>query len=422
MKTKIRVLFLQSGTEGQAIEDVHSMLVRHFNSDHIEAYTACDMYINGEKTPTYKMFEAIPDLHIRPTNFGQAIPLLSLSQDRSKLVIGGKMLFTGLALCGRMAGLIRYIKKHRIDIVHAGRYRDVICGVLLARLTGVKCIAHLHQNCGTWEPSVYHWALRQADGIIAVSQFTAQFAVTVAGCRPERIYIAHNGVDSSRWNPDTDGSSIRREFDIAPDAPVFAIISRVDPWKGHELLLGALHKLKNELPNFKLLIVGKDQYYLDLFRHSYVEVLRERVEALGLSKQVIFTGQRSDVQTIMAACDLYTMPSSEEPFGLAFAEAMAMNKAVIALDEGGTREVVENGKSGLLSPPQDIEQLAENILTLVNNPARCKQMGEYGRKRVEDYFNSRRLTDDVERVYRSVLGEAMEPKVAAQLRGMTQSG
>jgi glycosyltransferase involved in cell wall biosynthesis len=86
---------------------------------------------------------------------------------------------------------------------------------------------------------------------------------------------------------------------------------------------------------------------------------------------------------------------------------MAMKKAVIALDDGGTREVVEDGKSGLLSPPQDIEQLAENILTLVNNPARCKQMGEYGRKRVEDYSNSRRLADDVERVYRSVLGEAI---------------
>ena len=94
----------------------------------------------------------------------------------------------------------------------------------------------------------------------------------------------------------------------------------------------------------------------------------------------------------------------------------------MTLDEGGTREVVEDGKSGLLSPPQDTEQLAENILTLVDNPARCKQMGEYGRKRVEDYFNSRRLADDVERVYRSVLGEAMEPKVVAQLRRMTQSG
>jgi glycosyltransferase involved in cell wall biosynthesis len=413
VKTKLRVLFLQSGTKGEAIEDVHRMLARHFNRDRIEIYIACDMCINGEKTPTptFRMFEAVPDLHIRPTNFGQQIPLLTLSQSDSKFVTARNMLITGLPLSGSMAGLIRYIKQHRIDIVHAGRHRDIICGAVLARLTGVKLITHLHQNCGTWEPSVYHWALRQTDGIIAVSQFTAQFAVTVAGCRPERIYLAHNGVESNRWNPDTDGSSIRREFGIAPDMPVFAIISRVDPEKGHELLLAALHRLKSELPDFKLLIVGKDRYYIELFGHSYLELLKEKVAALGLSEQVIFTGQRSDVQAILAACDLYTMPSSKEPCALVFAEAMAMKKAVVALHDGGTCEVVEDGKSGLLSPPQDIERLVENILTIVNNPDRRKQMGEYGRKRVEEYFNSQRLADDVERVYRSVLGEAMEPKV-----------
>lgn len=409
---KIRVLFLQSGTEGESIENVHSMLVRQFNRDHIENYVACDMCINGEKTPTYtyRMFEAIPDLHIRPTNFGRPIPLVPISQNKSKLITARNMLFTALALSGSMAGLMRYIKQHRIDIVHTGRYRDMICGVLLAKLTGVKCIVHLHQSPGTWEPSVIHWALRRADGIIAVSQFTAKFAVSVAGCRPERIYLAHNGVDSNRWNPDTDGSSIRREFGIAPDVPVFAIISRLDPSKGHELLLDALHKLKNEVPDFKLLIVGQDRYYMEMFGHSYLEVLNEKVEVLGLSQHVIFTGQRSDVQTILAACDLYTMPSSQEPCAVIFAEAMAMKRAVIALDDGGTPEVVEDGKSGLLSPPQDTQQFAENILTLVNNPARGKQMGEYGRKRVEDYFNPGRLADDVERVYRTVLGEAMDPK------------
>jgi glycosyltransferase involved in cell wall biosynthesis len=104
------------------------------------------------------------------------------------------------------------------------------------------------------------------------------------------------------------------------------------------------------------------------------------------------------------------MPSSQEPCAVVFPEAMAMKKAIIALDDGGTCEVVEHGKSGLLSPPQDIEQLAENILSLVNDPARCKQMGEWGRKRVDDYFNTRRLAGDVEHVYRSALGKAMEPE------------
>ncbi|HYU72778.1 MAG TPA: glycosyltransferase family 4 protein, partial [Ktedonobacteraceae bacterium] len=251
MKTKIRVLFLQSVTQGRSIEDVHSMLARHFNRDHVEIYVACDKYISAERTATYRMFEAIPEAHIRPTNFGR--PVLN----GSKLDIAGNMLFTGLALAGSLAGLIGYIKQHHINIIHTADRRDVLCGVLLARLTGARCIVHLHQNCGGWMNPVSLWALRQADGIVGVSQFTAQSAPTV-GCRPARIYHALNGVDSTRWNCDADGSSIRREFAMPTDIPVFAIIARAVPWKGHELLLQALSTIKEELPDFRLLVVGKD--------------------------------------------------------------------------------------------------------------------------------------------------------------------
>ncbi len=408
MKTKIRVLFLQSQLHGGAMEDVHSMLVRHFGSESLETHVACTTFANGEKTATYRMFEAIPDLHIRPTNFGppKVFQGSQLDNVRNKL-------FTGLALSGSMAGLIGYIKRHRIDIIHtANNKREMFCGVLLARLTGVKCIVHLHLNCGTWMTPFSRWILQQAEGIIGVSQFTAQSAITAGGCRPERVYHALNGVDSNRWNCDADGSSVRREFGIAPDVPVFAIVARAVPWKGHELLLNALHEIKDELPDFKLLIVGKDDPgSLPKGSRSYLEVLKEKAAELGLGNRVIFTGPRSDVQAILAACDLYTMPTLEEPCALAILEAMAMKKPVVALDSGGTREVVEDGKSGLLSPPGDVEQLAENILTLVNNPARCKQMGEYGRKRVEEYFNPPRMANEVERVYRSVLGEVIELQV-----------
>ncbi len=406
MKTKIRVLFLQSQPRGKSIEDVHSMLARNFDYNRVEVHVACAPNVRGEKALTYQMFEGIPDLHIRPTNFGPTV------FQGSKLDIARNMLFSGLALSGSMAGLIGYIKRHRIDIVHTADKRDILCGVLLARLTGVKCIVHLHIKCGTWMTPSLSWGLQQADGIIGVSQFTAQSAITVGGCRPERIYHVLSSVDIGRWNCDADGSPVRREFGIAPDVPVFAIVARVVPWKGHELLLNALHEIKDELPDFKLLIVGGDDLsVLPKGSGSYLEVLKEKAAELGLGNRVIFTGPRSDVQAILAACDLYIMPALEEAFGLAFSEAMAMKKPVVALDSGGTREVVEDGKSGLLSPPGDVEQLAESILTLVNNPARCKQMGEYGRKRVEEYFNPPRMANEVERVYRSVLGEVIELQV-----------
>ncbi len=385
MKPKIRVLFLQSQSHGGSIDDVHSTLARHLESEQIETHVACNVYANGERTATYRMFEAIPDAHIRPTNFGPPKEFQGSKLDniRNKLV-------AGLALAGSLVGLIRYIKQHRIDIIHtANNKREMFCGVLLARLTGARCIVHLHLNCGDWMTPFSRWILRQADGIVGVSQFTAQSALMV-GCRPERIYHALNGVNISRWNCDADGSSVRAEFDVAPDMPVFAIIARAVPSKGHELLLQALSMIKDELPDFRLLIVGKDDPgSLPKGSRSYLEVLKEKAEELGIRQQTIFTGQRSDIQAILAASDLYTMPALGEAFGLVFSEAMAMRKPVIALDSGGASEVVEDGKSGLLSAPGDVEQLARNILTLVNNPALCQQMGEYGRKRVEEYFNPR---------------------------------
>jgi glycosyltransferase involved in cell wall biosynthesis len=403
MKKKVRVLFLQSVTQGRSIEDVHSMVARHFTRNNVEIHVACDSYINGEKTPTYKMFEAIPDAHIRPTNFGQ--PVLNGSQ----LNIARNILFTGLALSGSLLGLIGYIKRHHIDIVHTADRRDVLCGVLLARLTDARCIVHLHQNCGAWMNPASLWALRRADGIIGVSQFTAQSALTV-GCRPERIYHVLNGVDLSRWNCDADGSTVRQEFSIASDVPTFAIIARVVPSKGYETLLYALSNIKGKIPDFRLLVVGKDDPgSLLKGNRSYLAFLKEKVDELGLSNQIIFTGYRSDIQNILAASDLYTMPALDEAFGLVFSEAMAMKKPVIALDSGGAREAVEDGKSGLLSAPGDTQQLTENILTLVNNPALRWQMGEYGRKRVEEYFNPQRLANDVESVYHAVLGDAIEP-------------
>lgn len=98
------------------------------------------------------------------------------------------------------------------------------------------------------------------------------------------------------------------------------------------------------------------------------------------------------------------MPSYEEPFGMIFLEAMAMKRPIVALANGGTPEVVDHGKGGLLSEPGDIEALAGNILTLIRDKPLRESMGAYNRKRVEEYFTPQRMANDVERVYQEILG------------------
>jgi len=105
----------------------------------------------------------------------------------------------------------------------------------------------------------------------------------------------------------------------------------------------------------------------------------------------------------MAACDVFTLPSFEEPFGLVYAEAMAMRRPVVALDDGGTPEVVEHGRSGLLSPHVDIEALSANIARLLGDRELRARFGAHGRSRVLDTFNAQRMARDAGEAYLAVL-------------------
>jgi glycosyltransferase involved in cell wall biosynthesis len=112
------------------------------------------------------------------------------------------------------------------------------------------------------------------------------------------------------------------------------------------------------------------------------------------------------VPDIMAACDIFAMPSFEEPFGMVFFEAMALEKPVVALDNGGTREVVANGETGLLSPPGAVEELAANIVRLIRDPDLRRAMGVAGRRRALEQFDPASMTRPTERLYRRLVSDA----------------
>ncbi|MGZ3714079.1 MAG: glycosyltransferase family 4 protein, partial [Ktedonobacterales bacterium] len=172
---------------------------------------------------------------------------------------------------------------------------------------------------------------------------------------------------------------------------------------GHSELLKALALVKERNPSFRLLIVGEDDPRATPGGRSYTAELNDLMRDLDLTEQVIFTGFRSDVASILAASDIYAMPSFEEPFGMVYLEAMAMKKPVVALDNGGTREVVEQNVTGVLSPPRDSSALAQHILTLLDNRELREQMGTRGRVRAERQFSPQQMANTVERVYRSIV-------------------
>jgi glycosyltransferase involved in cell wall biosynthesis len=224
--------------------------------------------------------------------------------------------------------------------------------------------------------------------------------VLALGRPSSEVHTVLNAIDVSRWDPQTDGLALRAELGIPEDALLLASVSRLFSWKGQRELLQAFAIVRAEQPKLKLMIVGKDASGPD---EPYLRELRELAAKLQVSDDVVFTGARSDIARVMAACDVFTLPSFEEPFGLVFLEAMAMAKPVVAIDNGGTPEVVEHGRSGLLSPPWDIAALAANIATLAKDSEIRRRFGEQGRSRALSQFDAPRMAADAARAYRAVL-------------------
>ncbi len=316
----------------------------------------------------------------------------------------------GTGTVASFVGLARYVKRHRISVLHStDRPRDAVACAVLGKLTGAKSIIHAHLKCADWMGRPQRWAMGQVDALMAISQFVARSLVE-NGYASEKTHVVLNAIDVSSWDYRLDPTPVRQSLGIPSGAPVIACAARLFRGKGQDELIRALPAVRAEFPDVRALIIGRDDR--QVMRTSFTEELKALAAQVGVADNVMFTGQRSDMPALMAASDVFALPSDEEPFGLVFLEAMAMKKPVVALDNGGTPEVVEHGRSGLLSPKGDLSALSANLLALLRDPALRSRLGEYGRRQVEARFTADRMAEDAARVYESLISEgATEPRI-----------
>jgi glycosyltransferase involved in cell wall biosynthesis len=386
---RTRVLFINSALLIGADTTIHFRLLRNLPQDRFELYAAGQP---GSPSPAFDELRTIPGIALRPTNFGPSLWHQSKLQKLASIA-------GALPAAASLLGLAAHIRRNRIEILHStDRPRDALACVLLAALTGTKALVHVHVNYGDWMSRGVTWAFGQADAIVGVSRHTARTFVE-AGYRPDRVHAVLNAIEPARWDPSLNPALGRASLQIPDGAPLIVSVARLFRWKGHFELLSALAQVKRKYSNVRLAIVGSD-YPAD---SGTTQMLEEHARELGVRENVVFTGQRSDIASLLAACDIFSLPSFEEPFGLVFAEAMAMKRPVVALTNGGTPEVVEHGQCGLLSPPGDIDALAANLLRLLDDPALRSQFGQYGRARVEQHFTPTRMASDFAEIYANML-------------------
>jgi glycosyltransferase involved in cell wall biosynthesis len=394
MTDKIGVLFLFAQTGFGADAAVHVDIIRNLDRDRFRVYVACAESDGNGPSQTFSILRTLPDVHLRKTRFAPSLG----QRDLAAVLEGARSVG---AFSADFFALRRFVARERIQIVHsAERPRDSAYNVALTKFGAARSVVHVHVKWSQAYSALARWSVRHADAVFSISRYVSE---TLHGMNipSGRIHTVPNGIDLARWDPAIDGNELRRELGIPKDTLLLASVSRLFSWKGQRELLRALALVRAELPNVHLLIVGADSREAE--GGSFSAELEALARELGVSEHVTFTGARSDIPCIMAACDVFTLASFEEPFGLVFLEAMAMQRPVIAIDNGGTPEVVEHGRTGLLSPPWDVPALAANILELLRDPELRRSMGANGRERVLGQFSAERLARDAALAYETIL-------------------
>lgn len=221
---------------------------------------------------------------------------------------------------------------------------------------------------------------------------------------PDKIQTIHNGVDLSRFQGRTQPDA-RRELGLPPDQPIVGAVGRLVPVKDHVGLVDAIALLAREGLRPMAVIAGDGPLRT---------AIQERVSALGIERDVRLVGHRADIETVLAALDIFVLTSRSEGLNNTILEAMAAGLPVVATRVGGADEMVIDGATGLLVPPESPEKIAGALRRLLTDAATRLAMGKAGRARAEMDFDLARTVLKYERLYIELARES--GCIAAPLR------
>jgi glycosyltransferase involved in cell wall biosynthesis len=297
------------------------------------------------------------------------------------------------------------LRKEKIDILHSW---DVL-GVP-ARIIGKLAGATIVEEFGNPPPaliseiSLKHYLINKVtsvfvDGFVACSngvmkRYQEKKPVFL---RNKILSVVHNSIDVPHLNVSKNNISLlSKKYNLADHEVILTNIGYFNEQKAQDDLIEAFKKVANQRAGTRLFIVGWGRLE---------NKLKNLTKHLGLEQKVIFTGKLSQAQVfeILSITDLFVLSSHWEGFGIVLVEAMALGKPVVSTDTDGSREVVENGKTGVLVPIKRPEILAQTVLDLLEKPDLMAQMGGEGLKRVAKLFNCEQFIKGYEAFYRSVL-------------------
>ncbi len=303
---------------------------------------------------------------------------------------------------GGIKALRAIIDEEEPDIVHT---HASLSARIAAKLSGVMVVNTRHclePKKGGIKRICYRILNRLlSDRAIAVSGAVYN-NLLADGISKDRLDIIYNGVEPLEEYSEEKRAEVREKYGLDGKLAV-GIFARLEPVKNHFLLLNAAAAAYELFPDFRFVIVGEG---------SMEKALRQTAEAHGLSDAVIFTGYVGDVTELMNAIDINVLTSDREAMSISLVEGMTLAKPCITTDAGGPREVVENGKSGIVIPTGDAVNLTAALLKLASDPRMRTGMGVRGREIAKEKFGLDEMCKRLLKVYESMCKEGDDDEEA----------
>ena len=304
------------------------------------------------------------------------------------------------------------LRTQEIDIIHAYDY-PWVQGYVAAHLarkhrkeflltTFGEVVPHKeelvhHDEFGKRFEKLSWFVLKQADTVVSLSEHCAK-EVERVGISQEKVRIMYWGVDTSLYHPGIDGSAVEQELRFQ-GSPIVLFIGQVRLRKGPQVLVEASAAIVRRFSKVKVVIAGPD--------YGIVDQLKTRASGLGVSDNILFLGEmpHRKLLELYALCDVFVFPTCTpiECLGLSMIQAMSCAKPVVGSRINGIPEVIADGETGWLVEPGDPKDLAEKIVSLLENRHLGESMGRAARQRAVNRFEQSSSVSQLEKLYRTLV-------------------
>ena len=297
--------------------------------------------------------------------------------------------------------LTKNLKSIGADLVHTQLEAANILGNISAKLLRLPSVCTIHvmpspdvKTKTKLHQKVEWFTLRHfCDCVIAVSEEARRYHLAISGASETQVTTIYNGIDMTPFsNMDSaqERSSVRAELEIPPEADVLVTVAVLRPPKGIQYMIRAMPSILASHPNTYYLIVGSGEHR---------KALVEEAGKARVSERVIFAGMQKDVPRLLAASDIFVLPTLTEALPTVLAEAMAARLPLIASRVGGVPEMIAEGQNGLLVKPEDIEGLSRACIRLLKKRDERAAMGTEGWGIVNQKFTIERQVEQLQDLY-----------------------